>query len=84
MVPCRINLNLPLFGLGPSSKGPRSNLWLLVNKIVLFDWTLDPHLKWPLIPRYEFHKLLCTYMIKLFLKYSQLKILTLHLNETWD
>jgi hypothetical protein len=38
MVPCRFSLNLPLFGYG-------SNLWLW-NRIALFHWTLDPHLKW--------------------------------------
>jgi hypothetical protein len=41
MVPCRFSLDLPLFGLGPSSKGHRSNLWLSSNRIALFHWTLD-------------------------------------------
>jgi hypothetical protein len=41
MVPCRFSLDLPLFGLGPSSKGQRSNLWLSSNRIALFHWTLD-------------------------------------------
>jgi hypothetical protein len=40
-VPCRFSLDLPLFGLGPSSKGHRSNLWLSSNRIALFHWTLD-------------------------------------------
>jgi hypothetical protein len=46
MVPCRSSLNLALFGLGPSLKSHRSNLWLSSNKIALFQWTLDHHLKW--------------------------------------
>ncbi len=41
------SLDLPLFGLGPSSKGHGSNLWLWANRIALFHWTLD-HLKWNL------------------------------------
>jgi hypothetical protein len=41
MVPCKFSLNLPLFGLGLSSKGRGSNLWLSTNKIVLFHWTMD-------------------------------------------
>jgi hypothetical protein len=44
----RYNRNLPLFGLGPSSKCHGSNLWLSSIKIVLFHWTMD--LKWPLSP----------------------------------
>ncbi len=32
-VTCRFSLNLPLFGLGPSSKGLGTNLKLLTNKI---------------------------------------------------
>ncbi len=32
---------LPLFGLGPSSKGHGANLWLSSNRIALFHWTLD-------------------------------------------
>jgi hypothetical protein len=33
---------LPLFGLGPLSKGHGSNyLWLLPNRFALFHWTLD-------------------------------------------
>ncbi len=38
---CRFSLDLPLFGLGPSSKGCGSNLWLPTNRIALFHWTLD-------------------------------------------
>ncbi len=41
MVSCRFSLDLPLFGLGPSSKGLRSNLWLSSNRIDLFHWTPD-------------------------------------------
>ncbi len=41
MVPSRFSLDLPLFGLGPSSKGHGSNLWLLLNRIGLFHWTMD-------------------------------------------
>jgi len=41
IVPCRFSLNLSLFGLGPSSKGHGSNLWLLFNRIALFYRTLD-------------------------------------------
>jgi hypothetical protein len=38
---------LPLFGLGPLSKGLGSNyLWLLPNRIALLHWTLHPCLKW--------------------------------------
>jgi hypothetical protein len=37
----RFSLNLPLFGLEPSSKGNGSNLWLSANRIVLFHWTLN-------------------------------------------
>jgi hypothetical protein len=43
----RFSLDLPLFGLGPSSKGLGSNLWLSANKISLFHWTLNTHQKWP-------------------------------------
>ncbi len=46
MVPCKFSLNLALFGVGPSLKSHVSNLWLSSNKIALFYWTLDPHLKW--------------------------------------
>ncbi len=35
------------FYIGPLSKSCGSNLWLLSNKIALFHWTLDPHLKRP-------------------------------------
>ncbi len=40
MMPCRFSLNLPLFGLGPSSKGLGSNLWLSSNRIAscLLNW----------------------------------------------
>jgi hypothetical protein len=41
MVPCRFSLYLPLFGLGPSSKGQGSNLWLSLNRIAQFHWTPD-------------------------------------------
>jgi len=42
LVPYRFGLDLPLFGLGPSSKGHGFNLlWLSSHKIALFDWTLD-------------------------------------------
>jgi hypothetical protein len=34
-------LNMPLFGLGPSSKGLRTNLKLLINKIAWIHWSLD-------------------------------------------
>jgi hypothetical protein len=37
MVPCKFSLDLPLFGLGISSKGRGSNLWLSPDRI-----TLDP------------------------------------------
>jgi hypothetical protein len=40
-VPCRFSLNLPLFGLGPSSKGLRTNYNLLTNKIAWIHWSLD-------------------------------------------
>jgi hypothetical protein len=40
-VPCRFSLNLSLVGLGPSSKGYGSNLWLSANSIALFHWILD-------------------------------------------
>jgi hypothetical protein len=43
MVPCKFSLDLPLFGLGPSSKGHRSNLWLSSYSIALLyfiePWT---------------------------------------------
>jgi hypothetical protein len=45
-VPCRFSWNLALFGVGASLKSHGSNLWLSSNKIALFHWTLDPHLKW--------------------------------------
>jgi hypothetical protein len=38
---CRFSCNLPLFGLGPSSKGHESNLWLSANRNSLFHRTLD-------------------------------------------
>ncbi len=49
MVPCGFSLNLPLFGVGPSSKGSGSNLWLSAIRIIYFigPRPLDPHLKWP-------------------------------------
>jgi hypothetical protein len=34
-------LDFPLFGLGPSSKGLRTNLKLLTNKIAWIHWSLD-------------------------------------------
>jgi len=40
-VTCMFTLHLPLFGLGSSSKGHRSDLWLASNWIALFHWTLD-------------------------------------------
>jgi hypothetical protein len=40
-VPCKFSIHLSLFGLGPSSKGSGSNLWLSSNRIALFHWTLD-------------------------------------------
>jgi len=40
-VPCKFSLNLPLFGLGPSSKGHVFNLQLVSNRIALYHWTLD-------------------------------------------
>jgi hypothetical protein len=45
---CHVGLALicHFFGLGPSSKGHGSNLWLSSNRIALFHWTLDPWLKW--------------------------------------
>ncbi len=41
MVPCICNFNLASIGLGSSSKGLGSNLWLSTNKNVPFCWTLD-------------------------------------------
>ncbi len=41
MVPCRFSLDLPLFGLGPSSKGHGFNLWHSSNRIPLFHLTLN-------------------------------------------
>jgi hypothetical protein len=41
MVPCKFNLDLPLFGFGISSKGRGSNLWLSYDRIALFHWTVD-------------------------------------------
>ncbi len=41
MVPCKFSLDLPLFGLGPSSKGNALNFWLSANRTALFHWTLD-------------------------------------------
>jgi hypothetical protein len=40
-VPCRFSLHLPLIGLGPSSKGPGTNLKPLTNKIPWIHWSLD-------------------------------------------
>jgi hypothetical protein len=40
-VSCRFSLNLPLFGLGPSSKGLGTNLKLSTNKIAWIHWSLD-------------------------------------------
>ncbi len=40
-VPCRFSLSLPLFGLGPSSKGLGTNLKLPTNKIAWIHWSLD-------------------------------------------
>jgi hypothetical protein len=42
----KFSLDLPLFGLGLSCKDHGSNLWLSSNRIALFHWTLDRHLKW--------------------------------------
>jgi hypothetical protein len=41
LVSCRFSLDFPLFGLGPSSKGHGSNLWLSPNTIALFHGTRD-------------------------------------------
>ncbi len=38
---CHINFNLPLFGLGPLSKGLGNNLRLSTKKIVWIHWSLD-------------------------------------------
>jgi len=38
---CRFSLDLPLFGLGTSSQGYGSNLWLSSIKVALFHWSLD-------------------------------------------
>ncbi len=50
MMPCRFSLNLPFFGLGPSS-AMSSIYGSHPTKLVYFSgpWTLDPHLKWPLL-----------------------------------
>jgi hypothetical protein len=40
MVPCKFSLDLPLVGLGSSSKGRGSNLWLSANRICSIS--LDP------------------------------------------
>ncbi len=52
MVPWKFSLDLPLFGLGLSSKGHGFDLWLSSNgwdgALFHWTWTLDPHLKWPL------------------------------------
>ncbi len=40
-VPCRFSLNLPLFGLGPSSKGLGTNLKLLTTQIAWIHWSSD-------------------------------------------
>jgi hypothetical protein len=41
MVSCKWHLNLISIGVGSSSKGLGSNLWLLTNKNAPFRWTLD-------------------------------------------
>jgi hypothetical protein len=41
MMACKFSLDLPSFGLGPSSKGHGSKLWLSSNRTVLFHWTLN-------------------------------------------
>jgi hypothetical protein len=41
MVPCKFHFHLPFFGLGPSSKGHGSKLWLSSKSTALFHWTLD-------------------------------------------
>jgi len=46
---CHISLNLPLFGLGPSSKGLGTNSKLSTNKIAWIHWSLDLRLKLPLV-----------------------------------
>jgi len=55
MVPCKFNLDLPLFGLGLSSKGHGSNLWFSTNRIALFHWTrvLRPSYKVALINQFR-------------------------------
>jgi hypothetical protein len=55
MVPCKFNLDLPLFGLGLSSKGHGPNLWLSTNRIALFHWTrvLRPSYKVALINQFR-------------------------------
>jgi hypothetical protein len=40
-LPCRFSFNLPLFGLGASSKGLGTNLKLSTNKITWIHWSLD-------------------------------------------
>jgi hypothetical protein len=40
-VRCRFSLNLPLFGLGSSSKGLGTNVKLSTNKIARIHWSLD-------------------------------------------
>jgi hypothetical protein len=37
----RFSLDLPLFGVGPSSKGHGSRPWVSANRIGLFHWTLE-------------------------------------------
>ncbi len=59
MVPCRFSLDLPLFGLRPSSRGHGSNLWLSTNRIGLFNWTLDLALS---------SKVACTYCLLPFMR----------------
>jgi hypothetical protein len=53
MVPCRFSLDLPLFGLRPSSRGHGSDLWLSTNRIALFNCTFDSHLN--LLVHIAFH-----------------------------
>jgi hypothetical protein len=40
-VPCRFSVNLPFFGLGPSSKGLGTNLKLSTNKVAWIHCSLD-------------------------------------------
>jgi hypothetical protein len=42
MMPCRFNLNLPLFDLGPSHLKARGPIYSFsANRIALIHWTLD-------------------------------------------